>query len=92
MGYAGGAVAASAVANAIKANGGIVKLEPKDFVALAGKANKPAVVMSNKSFWGGKHKYIMNYKGLFMYTQSPEPLMLPSDIELILAKSIMIPG
>jgi len=95
MAYGGGGAAvaaAAAIANATKASGGIVRIEPRDFAALAGKADKPAIVMTNKSFWGGKYKYLMNYKGLFLFTKSIEPLMLPSDAEIILAKTIWIPG
>jgi len=93
MGYGGGAAAAAAaIANATKASGGIVRIGAKDFAALAGRAEKPAIVMTNKTFWSSKHKYLMNYKGLFLFTKSSEPLMLPSDVEIILAKSIWIPG
>jgi hypothetical protein len=89
---AAGAAAAAAIANATKASGGIVRVESKDFAALVGKANKPAVVMAGKTFWSAQYKYLMNYRGLFLYTKSRDPLMLPSDVEIILAKSIWIPN
>lgn len=96
MSYGGGAVAggvaAAAIANAIKASGAIVRVENGDFLSIIERAEKPLVVMTQKSFWSPSHKYISSYKGLAFFTKSAEPLRLPNDVELIMAKSISIPG
>lgn len=91
-GAAAGAVAAAAIANAIKASGAIVKVENGDFLSIMERAEKPLVVMTQKSFWSPSYKYISSYKGLAFFTKSPEPLRLPSDVELVAARSISIPG
>ena len=89
---AGGAAAAgAAIANAIKASGAIVRVENEDFLTVIGRAEKPLVVMRPKSFWS-PYKYISSHKGLAFFTKSDEPLRLPSDAELIMAKNISIPA
>ncbi len=88
----GGAAGAAAIANAIKASGAIVRVENDDFLTVIEKAEKPLVVMKLKSFWSPSYKYISSYKGLAFFTKSAESLRLPSDVELIVAKSISIPG
>ena len=95
MSYGGGVaagVAATAIADAIKASGAIVRVENDDFLSIIKRAEKPLVVMKQKSFWSPSFKYISSYKGLAFFTKSAEPLRLPSDTELITAKSISIPG
>ncbi|UCC80761.1 MAG: hypothetical protein JSW64_05230 [Candidatus Zixiibacteriota bacterium] len=95
MGYAGGAAggvaAAAAIANAIKASGAIIRVEPGDFVSIIGRGKNPLVVMTDKSFWSG-YKYLSSYKGLAFYTKSTEKLNLPSDAEIIAAQKIWIPS
>ncbi len=96
MSYGGGGAAAAgaaaaAVANAIKASGGIVNVEPKDFISIIERSEKPLIVTSPKSFLSG-YKYLTPYRGLFFYTKSSEPLRLPGDSEIIAAKKIWIPG
>lgn len=96
MGYGGGAAgaaaAAAAVANAIKASGAIIKMRPDEFVKILNKADKPVVAMAESSFFGKSYKYITSYGGLFFYTKSNKPLMLPGKAELIYSDSIWIPG
>lgn len=87
-----GAAAAAAIANAIKASGAIVRVENGDFLTIIERAEKPLVVMKLKSFWSPSYKYISSHKGLAFFTKSAEPLRLPNDVELIMAKSINIPG
>lgn len=90
-GAAGAAAAAAAIANAIKASGAIVNVEPKDFISIIERSDKPLIVTSPKSFWSA-YKYLTAYRGLFFYTKSSEPLRLPGDSEIIAAKKIWIPG
>jgi len=90
---AGGAAAAAVVANATKASGAIVKLEPMEFIKILNRADKPLVVYAySKIFFSVKHRYLTSYKGLFFYTSSSSPLAIPGRIETVVAKNIWIPG
>ncbi len=91
-GAAAAAAAAAAIAQAIKASGAIVKMEPKEFQKLLSKADEPAVVMAHNGWPTKKYHYLVSYKGLFFYTKSVEALMLPSGTDLITAEKIWIPG
>lgn len=91
-GAAGGAAAAAAIANAIKASGAIVKVDPQDFMTIVGRTQAPLVVIAPRTFWTSGTRYLTGYKGLIFYCKSPEPLNLPGAAELITAKSIWIPG
>jgi hypothetical protein len=94
MGYAGGAagaVAAAAIANAIKASGAIINVDPKDFLTIISKAKEPLVVMADKSFWSD-YKYLSSYKGLAFYAKSNEKISLPGNAELIVARKIWVPS
>lgn len=96
MAYAGGAsgavAAAAAIAQAIRASGAIVRVEPNDFRIILSKADKPVVVVAASGFRKKKNEYLTGYKGLVFYTKSNIPLQLPSEAELIVAKKIWIPG
>lgn len=95
MSYGGGLAAgitAAVIADAIRASGAIVRVENDDFLRIIKRAEKPLVVMKQKSFWSPSFKYISSFKGLAFFTKSAEPLRLPSDTELIMAKSMSIPG
>lgn len=96
MAYVGGAtgaaVAAAAVAQAIRASGAIVRVEANDFMIILSKADKPVVVCAISGFRKKKHEYLTGYKGLVFYTKSNVPLQLPSEAEFIVAKKIWIPG
>ncbi len=95
MAGAGGgaaAAAAAAIAQAIKASGAIVKMEPNQFQKLLSKSNEPAVVMAHHGWPTKKYHYMISYKGLFFYTKSIEAMMLPGGTDLITAEKIWIPG
>jgi hypothetical protein len=87
---AGGA--AAAIAQAIKASGAIVKVEPLDFMAILEQAENPLVVYCERRFFSTSYQYLTGYKGLVFYTKSRTPLMLPDKIEIVVAKKIWIPG
>ena len=94
MGYAGGAAgaaAATAIANAIKASGAIIRVDSQDFLKILSRMKEPLVVMADKSFWSG-YKYLTSYRGLAFYTKTAEKLRLPGDVELISAGKIWIPS
>ena len=92
-GIAGGAMAAAAkaIANATKASGAIVKVEPDAFQKIMAKAEAPLIVRAMGG-WRTKHnQYLMAYKGLIFYTKSSSELLFPSRVEMVLAEKIWIP-
>ena len=93
-GAGGAAVAAqaAAIANAIKASGAIVQVDPDDFLVILSKTSKSLVVMAEGGFLKTNYQYLTGYKGLIFYTKSPAPLQTPGDVELVVAKKIWIPG
>lgn len=96
MAYAAGGAAAAAraaaIANAIKASGAIVQVEPDDFLVILSKTSKPLVVFAEGGFLKTNYQYLTGYKGLVFYAKSTTPLQVPGDVELVAAKKIWIPG
>lgn len=90
--YSGGAAAAAAIAQAIKASGAIVNMKPEDFLQIVQRADDAIVVMAtSKTFGRVSYKYLTSYKGLAFYTKSPSQLPLGVRAELVHAKTIWIP-
>ncbi len=90
-----GAVAATgeaALAEAIKASGAIVSVEPGDFEVILEKTEAPLVVTAQGGVFTTKYHYLTAYKGLIFYTKTPMPLALPPKAELITARKIWVPG
>jgi len=90
----GGAAAgaAAAIAEATKASGAIVSVEPNEFMTILAKVDFPLVVCSESKFLSIKYHYLTAYKGLIFYAKSSTPLMLRPSAEIIHAKKIWIPG
>ena len=88
---ASGAAAAAAIAQAIRASGAIVKVEPNDFLTILGRHEEPLVVQAESGVFGTTYRYLTSYKGLAFFTQSSRRLHLPGTAELIVAKKIWIP-
>ena len=91
-GAVAGGAAAAAIAQAIKASGAIVRVEPPEFTAILNKVDNPLVVFSESRFISTSYHYLTAYKGLVFYSKSPAPLPLRPSAELIQAKKIWIPG
>jgi len=91
-GGAEGAAAAAAIANAIKASGAIVRVQPQDFLAILGRSQSPLVVIAPGGLFQGKYNYLTSYKGLAFFAKSSEPLMLGGNVEVVQAGKIWIPG
>jgi hypothetical protein len=89
---AGAVGAENAVADAIKASGAIVRVEPGDFEAILDKIETPLVVVAQGGVFKTKYHYLTAYKGLTFYTKTPIPLDLPRKAELINAKKIWVPS
>jgi hypothetical protein len=90
-GVAAGA-AAAAIANAIKAAGVIVTVEPADFINILFRQDAPLVVHATGGFFTTNYQYLTSYKGLAFFTKVPSPLDLPPNVELVRAKTIWVPG
>lgn len=89
----GAAVAMYAIANATKATGAIVHVEPDLFQMLLQlqSGETPLVVFSPAGLFK-KNQYLMAYKGLIFYTKTSTLLTLQINVELIQAKKIWIPN
>lgn len=93
MAAAGGAAAAAAaIANAIKASGVVVQVGPADFHAILRKIERPLVIYAKGGFFSTNYQYLVSYKGFAFFTKSSEPLLLPTEVETIVAGKIWIPG
>ena len=93
MAAAGGAAAAAvAIANAIKASGVVVRVTPADFYNILRKIERPLIIYAKGGFFSTNYQYLVSFKGFAFFTKSYEPLLLPSEIETIVAKKIWIPG
>ncbi len=62
--------AAAAVAQAIKASGAIVSMEPDAFVQLVARIDEPLVVRAHSRFLGERFEYLVGYRGLVFYTKA----------------------
>lgn len=89
---AAGAVAAAAIANAIKASGAIVQVSPEDFQKILLRSKDALVVCAEGGFFSKKLRYLVGHRGLIFFTKSAVPLDLPSGTEIVLAQKIWIPG
>ncbi len=83
--------AAAAVAQAIKASGAIVRLEPREFQRLLNKMDSPLVVRNQGGFGGRTFQYLVGYRGLVFHTKTQERLHFPSGTEVLEARKIWIP-
>jgi len=89
---AGAAAAAAAIANAIKASGVVVRVTPTDFHAILRKIERPLILYAKGGIFSTNYQYLVSYKGFAFFTKSSEPILLPTEIETIVAKKIWIPG
>ena len=96
MSYSGADAAAAirvdAVAQAIKASGAIVRVDPDIFSALLSRAEKPLVVVATGGILRTSYQYLTAYKGFVFFTKSQTALYLPRGVEIIAARKIWVPG
>lgn len=85
------AAAAAAIANAIKASGVVVKVEPNAFQTILRKVENPLVIYAEGGFFSTSYQYMVSYKGFAFFTKSREPLLLPTGVETIVASKIWLP-
>jgi hypothetical protein len=87
-----GAAAAAAMAQAIKASGAVVRVEPEQFLRLVGRQEEPLVIRARGGFLAARWQYLTSFKGFIFCAKSSEPLPLPGRAEVLEAKKIWIPG
>ena len=90
MGGVVGGLAGVAMANALKAMGVIIFVEPQEFLTILEKSEKPVVVYSPSGLLS-KYKYLTSYKGFTFFTKSKEALVIPGSAEIVTAKKISVP-
>ncbi len=83
---------AAAIAQAIKASGVLVRLEPNEFMKILHRQDEPLVVRAPGGVFRKRWDYLTSFKGLAFYTKSTEPLMLSGRALVIDAEAISIPG
>ena len=89
---AGSAHAAqAAIANALKASGVVVRLEPSEWMSILKRTDAPLVVIGTGGVFRKHVQYLTSYRGLAFFTTSRDPLVLPGRAEIVSAKSISIP-
>jgi len=92
MGAEGAAVVAAMIANAIKASGTVVKIDPEEFVKVLNQAENPLVIYAQGGVISTNHQYLVSYKGFAFFTKADEEIPLPKGTEVIVAEKIWIPG
>jgi len=76
----GAAAAAAAIAQAIRASGVLVRVEPREFEAIVGRTKAPLVVTATGGLFTTNYQYLTSYKGLAFFTYSEAPVPLPGDL------------
>lgn len=89
---AGAAAIAAAIANAIKASGVLVQVEPDQFEKILRLTAKPLVIQAEHGLFTTTYVYLSSYKGFAFYTKSRIALQLPLDVELVHSKKIWVPS
>ena len=92
MGTEAAVIAAQMIANAVKASGTVVRVEPEEFAKLLTRVESPLVIYTQGGVISTNHQYLISYKGFAFYTKSDEPIDLPKNAEVIVADKIWIPG
>jgi hypothetical protein len=86
------AAGAAVIAEAIRAAGTIVRLEPEGLRQIMRRQETPLVVVSASRFLWTTYHYLTSYRGLAFYAKAREPIALPPRCEVIEAKQIWIPS
>ena len=88
---AAAAGAAAAIANAIKASGIIVHVDPMEFQNILDRIERPLVVWAKGGIFSTKYQYLVSYKGLGFFTNATAQIVFPAGAETIMAKKIWAP-
>ncbi len=90
-GAEGGAIAA-AIANAVKASGAIVRVDPDAFAKIAARVNNPLIVVAEGGWLRKNYQYLTSYKGLIFFAKSLQPVYLGPNVEIVKASAIWVPN
>jgi len=82
---------AAAIAQAIKASGVLVRVEPAEFLKILSRQEEPLVVVARGGLFRPSWQYLTSYKGLGFFTKSGEQLLLSGRAQVVEAASISIP-
>jgi len=88
---AGAAAGAAAMAQAIKASGVIVRLDPGEFSKVLNRVKDPLVVVARGGWLAAKYQYLFSYKGLAFFAGSDTPITFPTGCEVVTDRMIFIP-
>lgn len=91
-GATAGSSAGAAIAQAVKASGVILRVEPESFSTIISKSESPLIVMAEGGVFSKNYQYLTSYKGLAFYTKTSQQIEFPNRTELIYAQKIWIPG
>ncbi|MBM3789245.1 MAG: hypothetical protein FJW35_02720 [Acidobacteria bacterium] len=86
------AAAAAAIAQAIKASGAIVRVDPDQFLRILARQEDPLLVMATGGLFRKNYQYLTGYKGFVFFTKSPAALHVPGSAEVVQARTIWIPS
>lgn len=88
------AAAAAAMANAIKASGAIVEVDPEVFMGILARErdSRPLVIMAEGGVIKTNYRYLAACRGFIFYTKSADSLMLPGYVDAIAAWKIWTPS
>ena len=89
---AAAAARAASIAQALKASGAIVSVNPDDFLYILSKTSHALIITATGGIFKTNYQYLTSYKSFFFFTKSTTPLALPPDAELIAANKIWIPS
>ncbi len=92
VGASGAAAAAAAIAQAIKAMGTIVRVEPAEFLRIIAQNAEPLVVHATGGFFSTKQLYLTSYRGLAFFAKSDSIVLLPAHCQIVEAQKMWIPG
>jgi hypothetical protein len=79
------------IAQANRATGLLVRLEPEEFSKVLSRMKEPMVVVVEGGIFTTHYHYLTSYKGLPFYTKSDGQLQLPDGTEVVNAGSISLP-
>ena len=91
MGAEAAAIAAM-IANAVKASGTVVRIEPEEFAKILKRIEAPLVIYTEGGMISTNYQYLVSYKGFAFYTKADDPIDLPRKAEVVVADKIWIPG
>jgi hypothetical protein len=79
------------MAQAVKASGTLVRVEPDAFVKIVSKNRNALVITAQGGLWNRGFQYLTSYKGIAFFTKSMTEISLPGDTEIVAARQIWMP-